>query len=969
MGQPIEGGELIPLVEIDQDYCANIYGEGAGVDNLLTMTESFDKSIRWVRGFYSRAAGLSEVPPLPSDNGADKVYSVSGEATGDATVTYTGFPVTISTDYNFSVYMKAAGYQYGSITFENASFEPAKAVFDLENGTVASTVAGVATITDEGDGWYRCSIQCTSASGITPNRMKIGAWPNSTFTEFFGDGASGVYLWGAQVTQSSSIMTYEAVKGYGTCTAALSADTPRKCYNTLATCQDTDNYTKDSITLRFAKDQSILPLGKYIFPSLNSIKAAPSKLNTSSRASDSPLGVRASVSATFQDHPHTDRFVDPYADERLTGAAQFDGIGYDPYDKGSMWGKWRARNLYYLGRPMRVYDGVTLAANLETLTVRNYIIEKVDGPDASGRVTITGKDPLKLADNDRAQAPQASQGLISVAINDTDTSITLTPATIGDTYPASGFVAVGEEYMSFTRSGDVLTITRGEGGTVATAHSDGDTVQLALVYTGESVSDIVYDLLVNYANIPAEFITQADWDAEVTLYLTFAYTAAIVEPTAVKKLIGELAEQAGFSLWWDEVGQQIRLSVTKAPGLSAITLTDDDMLMGSVSVKDKPEYRISQVWTSYGLLTPFDSVDDSKSYRSTLATIDGDASSANQYGQEAVRKVFSRWIPPLAQSTAADLNDRLISRYRDMLRVITFDLPSHYADVIKMGDTHRVSTRYLQDENGDNYAMPIRVLSVEQNGDTITVDAEEIRFFSTPDPDDVRIIINSDINNVNLREAYDAQFVNPPAPTADIVCEILGGVVVGSANPSTPAFDVGDWSDYTYNSITVISYGRIAGAGGQGGRYGYGDSIPGEPGVAGGLALYTRTAITYDNQGKIYGGGGGGGGGAGFRSGLTFSRGGGGGGGAGRVAGSGGLGGSGGTVSAASGSLNTGGAGGAPEKNAGIGGAGGGPAQAGQAGQTKTGSGGAGGAAGQAVDGESYITYTTVGDILGARVN
>lgn len=960
MGQPIEGGELIPLVEIDQDYCANIYGEGAGVNNLLTMTESIDKEIKWIRSSTTLVDGLDTVPPLPSDNGADKVYSTSAAVSGFSQVTQIVSSITSGLDYDASVYMKYAGLQYGTIYFYNGASTPGQIVFDLLAGTVDSTTAGVGTITDEGDGWFRCSVQFNAPNTSANNGVQFGAWPNNTFTAFFGDGASGVSMWGAQVTQSSAIIAYEAVKGFGTCTAALSADTPRKCYNTLATCQDTDNFTKDVLTLRFAKDQSILPLDKYIFPSLNNIKTAPSKLNTSSRASDSPLGVRASVSATLTDHPHTDRFVDPYAEERLSGAAQFDGIGYDPYDRGSMWGKWRARNLYYLGRPMRVYDGVTLAANLETLTVRNYIIEKVDGPDASGRVTITGKDPLKLADNDRAQAPQASQGLISVAINDTDTSITLTPTTIGDTYPASGFIAVGEEYMSFTRTGDVLTVVRAQGGTVAAAHSDGDTVQLALVYTGESVSNIIYDLLVNYANIPAEFIPKADWDAEVALYLNFAYTAAIIEPTAVKKLVGELAEQSGAAIWWDEVEQKIPLSVTKAPGLSAITLTDDDMLMGSVSVKDKPEYRISQVWASYGLLTPFDSVDDSKSYRSTLATIDGAASSANQYGQEAVRKVFSRWIPPLAQSTAADLNNRLISRYRDMLRVITFDLPSHYADVIKMGDTHRVSTRYLQDENGDNYEMPIRVLSVEQNGNTVTVEAEEIRFFSTPDPDDVRIIINSDINNVNLRDAYDAQFVNPPAPTADIVCEILGGVVVGSANPSTPAFDVGDWSDYTYNSITVISYGRIAGAGGQGGN---GGSLSNATsGAGGGLALYTRTAITYDNNGKIYGGGGGGGG-AGSSS--SFGGGGGGGGGAGRVVGQGGGAfGFGGTMGA-NGALNTGGAGGAGYNTGKTGGAGGGPAQAGQGGAF----GGSGGAAGQAVDGESYITYTTVGDILGARVN
>ncbi|NBT33525.1 MAG: hypothetical protein EBT13_16945, partial [Rhodobacteraceae bacterium] len=51
---------------------------------------------------------------------------------------------------------------------------------------------------------------------------------------------------------------------YGTapCTAALSAETPNKCFNTRKTCQDTANYLGTSTqTLRFAKNQTGIPKG------------------------------------------------------------------------------------------------------------------------------------------------------------------------------------------------------------------------------------------------------------------------------------------------------------------------------------------------------------------------------------------------------------------------------------------------------------------------------------------------------------------------------------------------------------------------------------------------------------------------------------------------------------------------------------------------------------------------------------
>lgn len=959
MGSPIVGGDLISLVEIDQDLCANRYGEGPDATNLIHHSETFAWAA-WekVRGSFVGGVKANDAPPpFAGTEDADYFYRVQG----DSAALQQEFVATNATDYTFSIYVRAVSCDLVVLVLF-AGLGQSYVEFDLTAETATPTVAGINetplnyAIANVGEGWYRVSVGRACNGDSTGTIAMLAAAQGDGF--YAGDG---VNIWGAQLeVATAGPSAYSPVIGYGRCAAALGVTGQRKCYNTLPTCQDTANYQRDKVTLRFANNQHNLPTDRYLLHSLISVKTSASRLNTSSRTRNEPLGTRASVQASFIDHPHNDRVVDLYADERLSGAAQNDGVGYNPFDRGTFWGKWRARNLYYLGRAMRVYQGVTEDADLSRLTVRNYIIEKVEGPDASGRVSITGKDPLKLADDDRAQAPLASQGRIgdSGGIDALATEINLEPASVGDLYAAAGKVAVGSELMTFTRVGDVLTITRGEEGTAAAAHSEGDSVQEVLEFSGEDVADIVYTLLTDYAGIDAAFINKTDWDAEAAQYLVFGYSRLLVEPVAVKKLIGELAEQSGFSLWWDEVAQLIRLAVVRQPGVNTLTLTDDDLIAGSVRVKDRPDARISQVWTNYGYVDPF-----SEDYRATLVTVDAESSGRDQYGQDAVRKIEGTWIP--GQAAAEDLNNRLISRFRDMIREVEFTLPSHWADLVVMGGAVKLNTRYLQDAGGSNEVIALRVMSVRQSGDLLAVDGEELRFFNTPDPNALSVPISFDVNSLNLREAFDETYTVEPTASTDITFVVSAGVVVGSNDTATPAIVDGDWSGYTYNSITLLILGTVAGAGGKGGDPELRYSGLQNHGDAGGVALYTRTAITVDNQGVIQGGGGGGGGGDGSNTFGIYRDGGGGGGGAGRSAGLGGKKGDGTARPGEAGTLYAGGSGGRPQGSlATAGGSGGDPGLAGES----TG-GGNGGDPGAAVDGDSYITYTNTGTIKGSQVN
>ena len=240
------------------------------------------------------------------------------------------------------------------------------------------------------------------------------------------------------------------------------------------------------------------------------------------------------------------------------------------------------------------------------------------------------------------------------------------------------------------------------------------------------------------------------------------------------------------------------------------------------------------------------------------------------------------------------------------------------------------------------------------------------------------VTISSSSSNLNIRNYLVSNGLSNGGAAGTWYVTIAGGVVVGSTSTGTPALDSGTFP--AGSALQLVNNGTITGRGGAGGNGGVPSSTTcgsGASGTAGGPAIQLRLSTNLTNNGSIWGGGGGGGGGGDAGVGGFRSYGGGGGGaGAGLVANSGG---SGGTANVTgspggSGSQSAPGAGGAGGSGiGGAGGAGGGPGLAGGAGgsasaiycSTGGGSGGSGAAAGSAVLGNSFITWSAVGDRRG----
>lgn len=81
---------------------------------------------------------------------------------------------------------------------------------DLINGTISnSTFTNTPVITAEPNGWYRVSIDVVSATTSSTSCFSFRTFDALNQISYVGDGASGVYAWGAQFTKGAGVLTYE----------------------------------------------------------------------------------------------------------------------------------------------------------------------------------------------------------------------------------------------------------------------------------------------------------------------------------------------------------------------------------------------------------------------------------------------------------------------------------------------------------------------------------------------------------------------------------------------------------------------------------------------------------------------------------------------------------------------------------------------------------------------------------------
>ena len=489
--------------------------------------------------------------------------------------------------------------------------------------------------------------------------------------------------------------------GVSPCTASGSAG--EECFNTRFTCQDPDNYADSVKTYRYCQQRSNLPVGVAMVPSIIGDVARAPTTTTGGKG----LGKRAVVKVQFKDHAWHDRDLDPYHATR----------SYTPEQTGTYWGKWIARNPYFEGRELRVLTGfISSPFSWDDFQTEYYDITEAKGPSAGG-FEVTAKDALTRTYKDKVTYPVSSDGVLDANITAAATSATLSPAGIGNSdYPASGYVSMGKEIAGFTRSADVLTLTRAEWGTTADSHSADDTVQICAAWESEHPLDVLEELLVTGAGIPASFIPNGvgeNWTTERDIWMTTALLTGILsKPEQIDKVIAEISECFRFDIWWEATAQTINIKsiAPDASGVTPATLNDlGGIVENSVRIKKDSKQRVSEVRVYYNKLD-YSEKSEPKEFRSLFVSTDPNSAGSTRYGSENIREIFCRWFNDAGQ--AITLATRTIERYVETPSVVTFEVDLKDNDSIPMAQRVRLDTRHIQGPTGENANSLFQVTEV-----------------------------------------------------------------------------------------------------------------------------------------------------------------------------------------------------------------------------------------------------------------
>lgn len=780
------GREPIQVVQIDQDFCSRRYGDlpctASSSANLIDWSENSDLASTLFGkpervgvevgpdGFLYQEFEIVQSNGISGLRYARSNYKVneSGKASWRVKIKKTSYPSEITVSVESSTRELGGLDQYG----ENSI------IIDGQTGTETSTLDfgsyfnAEYVIEQDGD-YYEVSVVLEPKS-IDPNIEQ------TTFSELVRiEVDETLYLnetWlVGKMRNGPAENTSDYVKTEGQ-VRLPTGNNP--CFNTRSTCQDPENYDRGVLPLKFVDKRSPIPKDDYYIPSLTGVSVTPAKLNPGgANRNASALGERATVNLTFMDHPHNDRMVDKYRTER----------DYDPSERGTFWTKWRARNPYYMQRPITLRSGYLKDGNIVDEVTRAFVITGFSGPDNQGRVQIKGKDVLTLAEDSKAQAPNVSTGRLNADISAGANSLTLTPAGIGnEEYSASGFIRINKEVIGFTRSGDTMSLSRAQFGTEADSHDEDDTVQQCLRYQSEAPQDILYDLLKNYAGIPDAYLDKAGWDAEALDYLPRLYSAIISEPEGVSKLISEMCQQMYFTIWFDERESLVKLRAVRLAEDDEVYELDDNMhlIENSISWKDLSDELITQVWVYYGQSNPTEKLDQGDNYVAVSVTVDPLAEGPNKHNLRRIKKVFSRWIDAANAGAAEDLGRRILNRYGNAPREVSFkvDAKDNY---LWLGDFVRLTNRLRVDRFGLPAPVNIQLFQAQESslGSEFQFTGQEFIPALTDgdeveDPSVRTIPITSDFLNVNLRTLHDSQF-GAPTGNETITFVIRGGVTIG----------------------------------------------------------------------------------------------------------------------------------------------------------------------------------------------
>ena len=198
--------EEYPRIDFSDDVNGALLLEPQST-NLIKYSEGFSNSY-WVK------SGSNVVQGFASPDGALNAYKlVEGSNNGNHRLEVSGLTV-VSSKYNVSIYVKSYGRDEVRVTLANYFNSATDVYFNLKTKSVIlGSEAEDGLIEVLSDGWFRCSFTSKSnaiAGGNAKLYIDTALGGSNTYQ---GNGASGVYIYGAQLEALPYATSY--IPNYG----------------------------------------------------------------------------------------------------------------------------------------------------------------------------------------------------------------------------------------------------------------------------------------------------------------------------------------------------------------------------------------------------------------------------------------------------------------------------------------------------------------------------------------------------------------------------------------------------------------------------------------------------------------------------------------------------------------------------------------------------------------------------------
>jgi hypothetical protein len=174
--------------------------------NLLLRSQEFDNA-SFTKNLSSVSANTTTAP-----DGTLTADTWTGDGTFSTHFLAQVVSAISGVAYTQSVFAKKGTNDFIQIVGTTAIYDANSwANFDLNNGVVGTVgSSATATITDFGNGWYRCTMTATAITTASGNGLLLWLITSATASRVQTNSlATSVHLWGAQLVEGTSALTYQ----------------------------------------------------------------------------------------------------------------------------------------------------------------------------------------------------------------------------------------------------------------------------------------------------------------------------------------------------------------------------------------------------------------------------------------------------------------------------------------------------------------------------------------------------------------------------------------------------------------------------------------------------------------------------------------------------------------------------------------------------------------------------------------